>query len=330
MPEINNKIGKFRTGSWFTRTANKVKIITVHHSAIPQGRYSSKNDLLKAIQNIHEGHGWPGLSYHHVIHKDGTIDQLNELTEVTWHDGVNWDSIGILVEGYFHKDNVMKKPDKPSKKQLESLEWLLDKLCTETPEIPADHDDVLAHRERSATACPGDILYPYVKEYREKRGSVKWVEPEDKKDSMETRELMEKAEYYDQVRNIIEVEDKFSVVSSTLRSWKKLPTEFKNKETNYLKLLADKDLKITQLEKEVKNMAAKVQTDPNKPIKETLKELLRIVAVALIPASLAFLETIPAEWAITLAIALRALDKFLHEYGKATNSETLIKGVTRF
>lgn len=167
--QIIDVIGKYQQKGriWFDRTT-PIKKITVHHTA---SRYAgSDNAVLTALMNDHIKNDWPGLSYHFVILEDGSIYQINSLDKVTWHDGVNWDSIGIVVHGYFHPTYNAN----PTKKQLESLDWLLDNLCNEHPEFPADQDDVLGHRERMATACPGNNLFPKIVDYRTSLGNTDW------------------------------------------------------------------------------------------------------------------------------------------------------------
>jgi len=219
---IQNKIGAYRSGSWYQRDPKTITKITVHHSAIPHGNYSNNEDLLKFIQGIHEGHGWPGLAYHFVIAEDGTIFQTNDFKDVTWHDTQNWDSVGVLVNGYFHPD----VNDKPTKQQLASLDWLLDNLCTQHPEFPADHDDVLAHRERSATACPGDGLYPYVVEYREKNGSVEWGNPEEDDGSMVGG---------DEPQDCSEVKEELVDMRTSRDKWKRMHKELEEKHEKEIK-----------------------------------------------------------------------------------------------
>lgn len=172
MPNIINVVHKYlQTGrSWYQRKQSDIKKIVVHHSASKQDGRQTHETILNMIKGWHAGNGWPGLSYHFVIMPDGTIYQCNNFEDVTWHDTINDDSIGILVHGYFHTP----ENENPTTKQLVSLKELLDWLCTKNPELPADQDDVLGHRDRSSTACPGDNLYKYVKEYREKLGQVNW------------------------------------------------------------------------------------------------------------------------------------------------------------
>lgn len=169
---IVDRIGKYiQPGrSWHTRNVSVIKVFSVHHDAIPQGK--TADEVLQQIYNIHKAKGWPGISYHYYIHSDGTIYQLNKHEWVTWIDGVNWDAIGIVVNGYLHP-NINNKP---TNKELASTKWLLDKLSTQHPEFPADQNDTYGHRERAQTSCPGDHFFPYVKEYRLKSGDVNWGE----------------------------------------------------------------------------------------------------------------------------------------------------------
>jgi len=127
-------------------------------------------EILESIRDTHIKNGWPGLAYHFIVLKNGNIYQINNFEDVTWHDTHNYDSIGVCVHGYFHPEYN----ETPTKEQLTSLDYLLDQLCTQHPEFPADFDDVKGHRERSSTACPGDLLFPKVVDYRTKLGDVSW------------------------------------------------------------------------------------------------------------------------------------------------------------
>lgn len=168
---VQNKIGKYlQTGrSWYTRNVSTITKISVHHDAIPHSDKTAEQ-VMTQIFNGHKANGWPGMSYHYYIHKDGTIYQVNRHEWVTWVDGVNWDCIGIVLNGYFHKD----VNNEPTQAQLKSLKELLDNLCTQHPEFPAAQKDVYGHRERAQTSCPGDKFFPKVKEYRDKQGNVNW------------------------------------------------------------------------------------------------------------------------------------------------------------
>lgn len=159
--------------SWFQRKPELIKKITVHHTASQAEGTHEK--ILQSIMATHaDKNGWPGIAYAYFIMPDGTIYKLNNHEDVTWHDTHNYDSLSVCLHGYFHAPHDQK----PNTAQLASLKFVLDKLCKEHPEFPADMDDVLGHRERSSTACPGNHLFPYITEYRTKLGEVNWGSPE--------------------------------------------------------------------------------------------------------------------------------------------------------
>jgi len=167
---IINKIGQYRQAgrSWYQRQVNTISVITIHHTASRQ-----VDDDATALNNVYRAHvnnGWPGFAYHFFIAKSGNIYQVNAFEDVSWHDTRNYDSIGVCLDGYFHPDIN----EKPTQEQLKSLKELLDWLCTENPQFPASHANVYGHRERSSTACPGNELFPYVTDYRNKLGNVTW------------------------------------------------------------------------------------------------------------------------------------------------------------
>jgi hypothetical protein len=107
------------------------------------------------MKGWHHKKGWPGLSYHYAIMRDGSIYKLNNHNDITWHDGRNNDTLGILVDGYFHPPHN----EKPSKEQLESLDWLASKLLND---LNLPRDRIKGHRDFGATSCPGDLFYPTV------------------------------------------------------------------------------------------------------------------------------------------------------------------------
>ena len=67
---------------------------------------------------------------------------------------------------------------------------------------------------------------------------------------------------------------------------------------------------------------------------EAIKEPLRLLALAIIPVSLVYVQGLSYEWAGVLIFILRFIDKLLHEQGKLLadkNGESLLeKGLTRF
>lgn len=141
--------------SWYQRKESDIKYLTIHHSAWPQNEWSNEQRLHE-MKNWHHKKKWPGLSYHYAIMRDGEIYKLNKHEDVTWHDTRNTDTLGILVDGYFHPTHN----EKPSSKQLKSLDWLTKKLLTD---LKMERSRIRGHKDWSPTACPGDLLYPTVK-----------------------------------------------------------------------------------------------------------------------------------------------------------------------
>lgn len=169
-----NRIGKYLQPGrlWYKRSISGITKLVVHHSATyTQGK--TNDQMLQELYNIHVANGWPGLSYHRVITPDGTIYIINNIDDLTWTDSHNDDAYATCLIGYFHP-NGSTPAMQPTQAQLRSLKICLDELSTEHPEFPADEDDVVGHKDRWATACPGDTLYPYVTEYRVKQGQVDW------------------------------------------------------------------------------------------------------------------------------------------------------------
>lgn len=168
MLSIINSIHKYRTrGAWQQRPVGNIQKLVVHHSAAEAS--DNPEERLNQIMGWHLANSpvWMGLSYHYVITKNGNIYQTNAHEDLTWHDGVNWNSLGILVDGYFHTPNN----NQPTEQQLESLEWLLTKLATKHPEFPAGNNplqDIVGHRDVGPTACPGDILYSKLVEIKQR------------------------------------------------------------------------------------------------------------------------------------------------------------------
>lgn len=170
---IHNKIGQYlaQGRSWYTRDVKNITKFSVHHDAIPWDNRTAE-EVMRSIFQIHNGQkGWPGMSYHYYIHRDGQVYWVNKHEWVTWIDGINWDAVGIVVNGYFHPP---VNNDPAGTPQLKALRELLDELSTKHPEFPAAQKDVYAHRERAQTACPGDKLFGYVFDYRQKLGQVPW------------------------------------------------------------------------------------------------------------------------------------------------------------
>lgn len=143
--------------------------IIVHHDA--QTRPVAYDSVTRYVQqaNYHISRGEDGLQYHYKIDNVGEIFQCRTLTDTLWHCGnypINRASIAICLDGYLQTNQ------KPTREQYKALKELLDWLCTQHPEFPADQNDVFGHGEVGSSACPGNNLLPWVQKYRATNGNV--------------------------------------------------------------------------------------------------------------------------------------------------------------
>jgi len=140
---INNIIDKLPKGkgAYLKRALSKIKYIVVHHAAADG--FTAFDYALWHIQR-----GWPGIGYHYVIEKNGTINQTNTLDTVSYHvKDNNTASIGISLSG-----NLSKQP--PTKEQMDSLIKLIKSLKKQL----GNHLIVKGHGELQATECPGKLV----------------------------------------------------------------------------------------------------------------------------------------------------------------------------
>ncbi len=154
------------------RGVGAITKIIVHHDAAVRPHDYDSLARYRSEAAAHYNRLGPGLQYHFKIDNVGEIFWIRPFEQALYHAGnypVNRQSVAICVDGYFHPDvNQM-----PTREQYEALKQLLDWLCTQNPQFPADQNDVFGHREvsDSYTACPGDLLLPFVQEYRNTNGN---------------------------------------------------------------------------------------------------------------------------------------------------------------
>lgn len=136
---IVNKLPK--KGRWGKRSISGITDITVHHSASPSSQ--TAYDFARYHVN---SKGWPGIGYHFVIERDGTIHQTNELDSLSYHNGYNnTKAIGVCMSGNF--ENAP-----PDQRQIESLIWLVKYIKNRVPSVFR----LVGHKEYAGeTACPG-------------------------------------------------------------------------------------------------------------------------------------------------------------------------------
>lgn len=95
--EVNDLRGKLPTsGDYPSRPLSDIKRIIIHHTAGAKRDFSAR-ELAVYHADIN---GWPGVAYHLLVHWDGGIDYMQDVSLVTWHAGpANADSIGICLAG---------------------------------------------------------------------------------------------------------------------------------------------------------------------------------------------------------------------------------------
>ncbi len=133
-----------------TRDLDQIEQIVVHHSASLTG---TAEDF--ARWHVLE-RGWPGIGYHYVVEKDGSIIMGNPLTNISYNtQNQNTKSVGIVLSGDFEQEQ-------PTAAQMTSLSNLIAYLRNELPQSL----QVYGHRDFAATSCPGDNLYSKLPQFK--------------------------------------------------------------------------------------------------------------------------------------------------------------------
>ena len=143
--------------------------IVVHHTADPLGQ------TVKELESKERTAGYADMPYHFVITMNGEIYEGRSINVVGAHAGAfenNKDikkdpdhgAIGIVLTGDFESrmENAWR-PDKPTPKQLASLQRLLNHLVSK---YCISSDSILKHsevkRDGKPKVCPGEHLSPHV------------------------------------------------------------------------------------------------------------------------------------------------------------------------
>ena len=131
----------------------------IHHTT--GGQMQDTSEIWQEHINI----GDNGIAYHYVIKGDGTVVRGRPRDTVGAHaHGVNFESIGIVLEGNFQtgQDNYVE----PTQAQINSLKELLGELYSIYGQgvQTIGHSDVtnITGDPSDATACPGDTMYDLI------------------------------------------------------------------------------------------------------------------------------------------------------------------------
>ncbi len=130
--------------SW-NRPLVQVQYLAIHHSVTT--REATPDD----IALLHKARGWGGIGYHFVITKDGTVYYVGDIGTARANvKDQNEKVIGICLVGDFTKHL-------PSDQQIISTHKLCEFFISNYPALEniQNWDNVLGHKDLSATACPG-------------------------------------------------------------------------------------------------------------------------------------------------------------------------------
>lgn len=143
-----------------SRDVSTITSISVHHDATPRPHDYDSVARYKQEAASHYLRLGPGLQYHYKIDNVGQIFKIRPHDEWLYVVGSNENisCLAICLDGYFHAPYN----EQPTREQYEALGQLLIDLCERHPEFPATYPNVRPHRDYSSTACPGDLLAPWV------------------------------------------------------------------------------------------------------------------------------------------------------------------------
>lgn len=155
-------------------TISSLNRAIIHHTAGPSDyNVSTINDSkarMRATQNYHmDSRGWCDIGYHFLVDKLGNIFEArkNSLTGMPRgaHDGVNNNSFGFTLLGYFHP-NYNHEPTPAMRTALYSvIAWRMP--STWSPYGSGSYNSKTVgyldgHQSVVATACPGNVFWPYI------------------------------------------------------------------------------------------------------------------------------------------------------------------------
>lgn len=146
---------------WTREYSKDVNLLVLHHTAVEvNGDRRSGIERIRALYQYHAvNRGWGDIGYHYLIDEDGQIYEGKSGGDyvVAGHAYCNnTGSVGVALLGNF-------QIEKPTQKQLKSLQWLLEDLA-ETYDINLEKevkfhgktmDPIVGHGELLSTECPG-------------------------------------------------------------------------------------------------------------------------------------------------------------------------------
>lgn len=140
---VVDDLPKHSSEKYGKRKRKDITGVSIHHSGTEGG-------TLQDFARYHVQYNyWPGIAYHYVVTKDGTIYKTQPNTSVSWHTGGhNQNNLSIMIVGNYSKKE-------PPEVQFEALIQITRAVMVA---YSIGVSSILGHNEFSghgANACPG-------------------------------------------------------------------------------------------------------------------------------------------------------------------------------
>ena len=138
--DVRDKLPRHPRRRYARRPLSAITHLVLHHSGTRSGSPESFARYHTWVR------GWPGIGYHYVVAKDGTVYKTNALSAPSYHArGMNLSGVGIALVGDFNRDE-------PTPEQVEAARELIGLLKDYFTSAK-----VIFHRDvpGSHTTCPG-------------------------------------------------------------------------------------------------------------------------------------------------------------------------------
>lgn len=134
--DLREQLPQHQSKSYLKRSISDIKKIAVHHSLTDN--IPGDGDVFAFARYHVNHHNWPGIGYHYIVDRDGTVYKTNPAATISYHVG-NHNSycLGICLVGDF-------RDYQPSEEQIKSLHDLLGDLLIAYNMKP---EDILGHSE---------------------------------------------------------------------------------------------------------------------------------------------------------------------------------------
>ncbi|UOE93008.1 N-acetylmuramoyl-L-alanine amidase [Alkalihalobacillus sp. LMS39] len=155
-----NSLARHNNRNYRRRSRSAITNIAIHHSATTSGS-------AEAFARYHVNQlGWPGIGYHYVVDKDGSISKCHDLEVVSYHVGnSNGRAVGICMVGDFRTQSL----------EAAQRNATLDLTLSLIEELNLAIEDVLGHIEYpgySWKPCPSVSMNGFRNALYSRRGEL--------------------------------------------------------------------------------------------------------------------------------------------------------------